>query len=199
MLKKFPALFVVLMAICFNCVAQDNGYPSLQIFKKLHPYDTDLFRVWTRIHELTTDFEITRPSHMTAIGHINVQHRKIYICGKSNYAVGYALKLTIKNSDTQSGLGPVNQDLDLNEDNMYGRQLIVGSITGDNIDGASDHYSLGAFEGYEKMDEPGWYRVEVWGNSHSDVCGTSIDGLIEVVPSEGITTYNQLIVRVEDQ
>lgn len=164
----------------------------LRIYKRLHPYDTDLFTVWTRLHDLTVDFPIVKPSHMTAIGHVNVRHRGIPVNGKTEYAVGYALKLTLKYSGTKEGLGPVDQ----NPFPPVGTN-VLGSITGDNINGVSDHYSLGSFEGYQLLTQPGWYRLEVWGVSHSDI-SPGTDGLIEVNPTIGETTYNQVIVRVEE-
>jgi hypothetical protein len=129
---------------------------------------------------------------MTSIGHVNVRHRGIKEQGQTQYAVGYALKLTLKYSETKDGLGP-------DDDELFPKMgdLVAGSITGDNINGVSDHYSLGSFEGYEKLSKPGWYRLELWGNSHSDI-NLNTDGLIDVNPSSGDTSYNQIIVRVED-
>ena len=187
---------VIIAAFALQSGAQTgreyDSVPSLQIFKTQHHHDTDLFRKWTRIHDLTTDFQIDTTSHMTAIGHVNMRHRGIEERGQTQYAVGCALKLTLKYSATKEGLGPDNDDLfpPMGE-------LVVGSITGDNINGVSDHYSAGPFEGYQLLERPGWYRLEVWGNSHSDI-NPNTDGLIDVNPSSGDTSYNQLLVRVED-
>jgi hypothetical protein len=189
---------VTLMVIfAFHSNAQSEhrlaAVPDLQIFKKQHLTDTDLFRQWTRIYGFTTDFQVNRPSHMTAIGHVNLRHRGIPVRGLTEYPVGCALKLTLKYSPTQVGLGPDNTDLFP----PLGK-LVIGSITGDNINGVSDHYSAGPFAGYQRLDKPGWYRLEVWGNSHSSI-NPEADGLIDINPASGQTTYNQLILRVETE
>lgn len=216
MKRTILVIFLVLsvLAIGLTVPTPEPIVPTLQIFKKQHHHDTDLFRTLTRIYDLTTDFQIGQPSHMTAIGHVNLRHRGIPFwsgeppagcdpnlsccdppdpnCDRE-YAVGFSLRLTLKYSETQSGLGPDNDDLfpPVGEE-------VVGSITGANINGHSDHYTLGSIEGYEFLTTPGWYRLEVWGTSESDGLMANTDGLIDVNPTENGTTYNQLIVRVED-
>lgn len=208
MIKKI-ALIATLGFSNFSLNANDMEYPKLQIFKKMHFSDTDLFLEDTRLTGFTTDFKITRPSHLTVLGHINMQHRGIPLQGRHmgqdyesfrQYAVGYGLKLTLTYAEIKEQLGSDNGGIELGKSASFGRKLILGSTTGDNINGSLAHYSQGSIEGYEKLMKPGYYRLEVWGNSHTDFGGMIRGGLIEVAPTwNNQITYNQIIVRVEDQ
>lgn len=160
----------------------------MRVIQKFHPYDTDLFRHWTRLEGFTMDFEVQEPSHLILSGHVNLVHRGL--CGG---AVGFALCISVKSSPTKEGLGPFPTNWIGNPAGGY----LFGSKTGGNILGVEDHYGYPSLDGY-KLIQPGWHRVEVWGVSHSGHApGT--DGLIEVLTDASHAesgTYNQLVAQI---
>jgi hypothetical protein len=153
-----------------------------QIYFRQQNSDTDLFRSWTCLTQLTTNLEIQRPSVVTFSGAIDFHHRGIV-----NGVIGYAVCLTV--SRVQDGNSwPVPTW------NTPRGTLIAGSINGGNILSETDHYGKGVWTGYVKLDLGRW-QVRAYGNSHSSL-GPDTDGLAEVlVESAGL---NGLIVRVDD-
>ena len=160
----------------------------MKVIKTYHPYDTDLFRKWTRLEGFTMEFEVTVPSHLILSGHVNLKHR-----GLCAGAVGFALCISVKSSETKEALGPFPNTWIGDPSGHY----LFGSKTGGNIASIDDHYAYPTLDGY-KLLQPGWHRVEVWGVSHSDAAPNT-DGLIEVLADASHAesgTYNQLIAQI---
>lgn len=163
-------------------------YKPDTVVQKFHDTHTDLARQWTRIYGLTIDLEVTIDSHLFLYGHINLEHRNLV-----DGPVGFGLCMSLKRADTHDGLGPYPTD---SVGSPIGYQ-ILGSKTGGNIRDIEDHYGYPSLDGYASL-EPGWYRVEVWGASHSSLAPDT-DGLIHVLIGDGdyeSGRYNQLVARI---
>jgi len=166
---RFVLLALLLAGQCFA------GH---RFFKVRETSDVDLFWSYYRFHGLTVTFQTTGPVDVTTLGHVNLKHR----CFPGVTAVGYAVAIYYKYATTPEGL------------NAAGWTWLATSSG--NITSCAHHYADAGLDGYARLTAPGWYRVEVWGKSHSsDAPG--VDGLLEV-NNEGGGTVNQLIVRVED-
>jgi hypothetical protein len=162
---------------------------GLEIFKKHHPFDTDIHRQWTSLAGFTTDFVITGPAHLTINGHVNLVHA----AAGSDVPVGWALVLSLEQAPTVAALGR-RPGTEIRTPTGW----IRGSKTGANVMNLRDHYAQGNFEGYAFLDSPGAYRVKLWANAHSAI--EARDGLLKVLTdaSDRVNgTYNQMIVRVE--
>lgn len=172
------------MALFSTSFAQD-----LQIFTK-NQNSVDLLGgptyLWNRFHSYTTVFEVTKTSHLTLSGHVNLVHRNLCVG-----AVGFAIRAyligpfaTKEEAAAVPYPGPVSS---------VPFPVIYGSTISGNIANIEEHYKEVPLHGYKRID-PGCYRAEVWGNSHSSA--SSYSGLISVNPAKGLP-YNELLVRVE--
>lgn len=155
-----------------------------QIHFRQQNSDTDLYRAWTCLSQLTTNFEIERRSIVTFQGAIDVHHR-----GLVNGVIGYAVSLTV--SQIPQGVNWPSTAW-----NTPRGTLVAGSTNGGNILSETDHYGKGIWTGYAVL-APGRWQIRAYGNSHSSL-DMNADGLAEVLV-EGPHGLNGLIVRVEDE
>ncbi len=158
----------------------------MQVFKKQHNFDTDLFRAPTYLVGFTQEFTVDVDSHLTIQGHVNLHHR-----GLVNGAVGFATWVSMERADTVSELSPIPSTLSAYDSST----AIPGSISAGNISDVAHHYGETVLDGYAYL-TPGSYRVTVQGVSHSDLA-INTDGLIEI-QVEGGKGLNCMIIRVED-
>lgn len=176
---------IIFILLCCSIHAQD-----LQIFTKNQYVKVDLLGgptyLWNRFHSLTTTFEVTKTSHLTLGGHINLVHRNLVVG-----PVGFAIRAYL--------IGPYASESDVNAVPYPGPvsnvpfTVIHGSTISGNITNIEEHYKEVPLYGYKVID-PGWYRVEIWGNSHSSA--SSYSGLLSTYPANGLP-YNELLVRIE--
>ena len=175
-------IFAIALALVGQLVSAEQ--PRLQRFKVHHTQDTDLPNTSNRLTGLTVDLYIENASHVDVWGHVNLEASRLRqrSCG---LVFGCGATRTCEHERSPrntAGTLPV---------------FIKGAVTGSNIRDVTDHYAQGNFEAYEFLDQPGWYRIEIWGNSHTSLSPHS--GMIEVLTERDPFNrpLNQMLVRVE--
>ncbi len=158
----------------------------MQIVKKQHDCDTDLFLTPTYLVGLAHQFTVDVDSHLTIQGHVNLHHR-----GLVDGPVGFGVWASLERADSLAELSTAPDTLSPYDSSTK----MDGSVSAGNITDVVQHYGEAVLDGYEYL-TPGAYRVTVQGVSHSDLA-PSTDGLIEVQVESG-KGLNCMIIRVED-
>ena len=175
-------LCAVLFAVCATASAD-------QYFKVQHWSDTDLYRDYSRLSGLTTDFCTDAPARVQTSGYIGLVHRGLVVG-----PVGWAVRISYRTAPTLADLGP--QIYGASPGGYVGSNWIPGAKSAGNISSIEHHYAEANLA--SAMDvAAGCYRLEVWGNSHSSSAPYT-DGLIEVngYPSATSDTYGYMATRV---
>lgn len=175
-MAKWMRAVLLVLAIASTVQAETR------VWKVHEGSDTDLFWEANRLHGMTVTFRTTGPVDVTTLGHINLKHR----CFPGVTAVGYSVHVRYRFS----------RDLAMLNNAPLIR--IPGAISSGNIVNCAQHYADASLESYQFLNQPGWYRYEVWAKSHSTDAWL-VDGLLEV-NNEGWPNFpvNQFIVKVED-
>ncbi len=180
-MKKLLITFLVL--VCTLAAGQT------QAIKTQHWQDTDLFRNYSRINGLTTDFCVVAVSHVQTSGFLGLTHRNLVVG-----PVGWAVRISYRTAQTLAELGP--KPGGASPGGYAGSNWIPGAKSAGNIASIEHHYAEANLSSYMLV-LPGCYRLEVWGNSHSS-SAPSTDGLIEVngYPTATPDTYGHMLTTI---
>ena len=142
-----------------------------QVYKVQHYSDTDLFRDYSRISDLSVDFCVSEPSIVETSGYIGLTHRNLV-----KGPVGYAVRIGYYSAPSLAALGP--RTWGATPGQYRGIQWIPGAKSAGNIASIEAHYAEANLSSLVLL-PAGCYRFEVWANSHSSSAPYA-DGLIEV-------------------
>lgn len=158
-------LALLLLFACFSAHSQ------MQYFKTGQLEGTDLFREYTRLAQLTTDFCVDRQSVVQTSGYVGLRHRNLVVG-----PVGWVIRVGYYTASTLEALGP--RKVSASPGQWHGITWIPGAISSGNIASIEAHYGEASLSS-SMIATPGCYRFEVWGDSHSSAAPNT-DGLIDV-------------------
>jgi hypothetical protein len=160
----------------------------MRVFKTHDPGSTDFFWELRRFDAFDVVFHSpnanpSKPDHLWLWFNAALKHR-----GVIDLAIDYSMHAGLR--------GPAASPNEFPSDAFCPQPTwIKGAVSASNILNPTQHYGEAVFSGYEKIIQPGWYRVEIWGKSRSDAAPGQ-NGLAEL--QEEPNVLNQLIVKVED-
>lgn len=160
------------------------------IFKKTIDWNLNICLARTPLHPAFQVFYVDCPSILRATGHIGLKHRQNY----GGYGVGWGLKLGVR--------GPFATEAEANPSVSVGGSeptYIRGAQVSGNIEPAALHYAQAPIAACETLDEPGWYRVELWANCHGSSAGPALSptsSVVEVHISGGVNPENTIIYEI---
>lgn len=157
-----------------------------RILHRLIDWSVDLRVAVTPITPAFATFEVKEETHLEVVGHVGLSHRGNYPVG-----VGWGLRLGLRGPATSEAAVTVAVSPGVNAPSW-----IKGAKTTGNIVSHAEHYASPAITGYRKL-APGWYRLELWGNSHGATNGPKLgeqDAVVEVIGSED--PQNNIIIRL---
>lgn len=156
--------WLLALLLCASAHAQ-------QVYKVQHSSDTDLFRDYSRISDLSIDFCVSEPSIVETSGYIGLTHRNLV-----KGPVGYAVRIGYYAAPSLAALGP--RTWGATPGQYRGLAWVPGAKSAGNIASIEAHYAEANLSSLVAL-PAGCYRFEVWGNSHSSAAPNA-DGLIEV-------------------
>ena len=173
--------WLVILLLCVSAHAQ-------QVYKAQHYSDTDLFRDYSRLSDLSIDFCVSERSIIETSGYIGLTHRNLV-----KGPVGYAVRIGYYAAPSLAALGP--RTWGATPGQYRGIQWIPGAKSAGNIASIEAHYAEANLSSLVLL-PAGCYRFEVWGNSHSSAAPYA-DGLIEVngYPSPTSDTYGYMVLK----
>lgn len=173
--------WLLALLLCASAHAQ-------QVYKVQHSSDTDLFRDYSRISDLSVDFCVSERSIVETSGFIGLTHRNLV-----KGPVGYAVRIGYYAAPSLAALGP--RTWGATPGQYRGIQWIPGAKSAGNIASIEHHYAEASLSSLVAL-PAGCYRFEVWGNSHSSTAPNT-DGLIEVngYPYPTNDTYGYMVLK----
>lgn len=173
--------WLLALLLCASAHAQ-------QVYKVQHSSDTDLFRDYSRISDLSVDFCVSEPSIVETSGYIGLTHRNLV-----NGPVGYAVRIGYYAAPSLAALGP--RTWGATPGQYRGLAWVPGAKSAGNIASIEAHYAEANLSSLIAL-PAGCYRYEVWANSHSSAAPYA-DGLIEVngYPSPTSDTYGYMVLK----
>ena len=133
---------------------------------------------WSCFHELRVDFEVTEASTLEATGKLSLKHRKL---NDIQAAIGYGIRFTLRYSSTGFSALPAIPASSVNLEYWQSASAspVWGSKIANNIVSHTQHYANPTIA-FDVDLVPGFYRLEAWGNAHSDAWPDGTNGLIEL-------------------
>lgn len=169
-------------SLCFAAAAQAQ---TTIIHRYIH-WGVDLCVAMTPIAPAFATFQVRQDTHLEVIAHVGLAHRGNYPVG-----VGWGLRWGLRGPMPSEGAVSPSVGPGVNPP-----PWIKGAKAAGNIASYAEHYASPAITAYKRL-TPGWYRLELWGNSHGATNGPLLhytDAVVEVRGSED--PHNNIIIRL---
>lgn len=174
-MKRFLTTIFCALLFAGSALASTQRFERHPTYAAQLWYKTGSEYNWTILHDLRVEFVITEESVLHWYGSINLKHRNL-VTGP----VGYAIKASLRYAETCAALPtPPVSGINLAYWQSAQPYIVYGSKRAGNIASIAAHYAEVALDGRKVLATPGCYRLDWYGNSHSDAAPTT-NGLIEL-------------------
>jgi len=163
------------------------------IGRRFHTTSTDLFN-WIRLSGFDFEFSIDAPVTLITTGFLNLRLRAV--AGVPDGPVGWAVRVGLRGPYASASAIPAEPSFGVTPPsaawNPAAATRLVGGKSSGNIASLADHYGTADLNSVTALTTPGFYRLSVWGDSHTSIVG-AVPGMIEVNGDGGSTDpYNEL-------